>query len=237
MRSWWCVLTKSLWNSRERFSFPQIDTRDGLRHSENSSSSSRKQLVEEPNRPNGFQMRIAVGGGSPIEGESTSINPSSFYLHGLSRAVHISFHSGLHPIKSQFKFFRSRIIDNITKQPTERHYLENCISLKHLLFYRIANTKSILQSHHTAVHPMITITPIMLHESITTSNEALEALNHTPSTSRRNSIRDSPITTAICHESYRLFKQCSTAGEVEGFSCDSAVASYMRCAMNGCYPC
>lgn len=40
-----------------------------------------------------------------------------------------------------------------------------------------------------------------------------------------------------CQESYILFKQCSTAGEVEGFSCGNAVASYMRCAMNGYNPC
>mmetsp|Transcript_6956 Transcript_6956/g.12388 ORF Transcript_6956/g.12388 Transcript_6956/m.12388 type:complete len:88 (-) Transcript_6956:306-569(-) len=39
---------------------------------------------------------------------------------------------------------------------------------------------------------------------------------------------------SACQESYRLFKKCSTARETEGFSCSKAVASYMRCAMNGC---
>lgn len=42
---------------------------------------------------------------------------------------------------------------------------------------------------------------------------------------------------STCEESYRLFKQCSTAGEVEGFSCGTAVASYMKCALNGYNPC
>ena len=50
---------------------------------------------------------------------------------------------------------------------------------------------------------------------------------------RRRSQRPHPELSS-CRESYVLFKRCSMAGSTEGYSCSDAVASYMRCAFDGC---
>eukprot|EP00956_Cyclotella_meneghiniana_P001171 scaffold1327_cov65-Cyclotella_meneghiniana.AAC.10 len=78
------------------------------------------------------------------------------------------------------------------------------------------------------------------HEAITTANDALQSfsfLANSQSITKRDSSNELNNMSTSCRESYRLFKQCSTAGEVEGFSSGNAVASYLRCAMNGCNSC
>eukprot|EP00970_Alexandrium_tamarense_P020874 scaffold15798_cov234-Alexandrium_tamarense.AAC.1 len=62
---------------------------------------------------------------------------------------------------------------------------------------------------------------------IATSRAAHKAFSSLDSNTKHSSFTS-------CQDSYNLFKKCSTSGEVEGFSCGNAVASYMRCALNGC---
>lgn len=37
-----------------------------------------------------------------------------------------------------------------------------------------------------------------------------------------------------CIDSYKLFKRCSTLGDIETVSCGDVVMSYMMCSMNDC---
>ncbi|KAL3791450.1 hypothetical protein HJC23_011506 [Cyclotella cryptica] len=79
---------------------------------------------------------------------------------------------------------------------------------------------------------------MLQHEAISTSTAALEAFSslHREQLSSQRDFSSHDVI-PMCEESYRLFKKCCNFGYVEGFSCGTAVASYMRCAMSGCYPC
>mmetsp|Transcript_7747 Transcript_7747/g.12439 ORF Transcript_7747/g.12439 Transcript_7747/m.12439 type:complete len:107 (-) Transcript_7747:279-599(-) len=73
------------------------------------------------------------------------------------------------------------------------------------------------------------------HVDLNSSERNMEQSSSSPHRSRpRNVSHFAAVGQSSCQESYRLFKLCSRQGETEGFSCSDAVASYMRCALNGC---
>eukprot|EP00579_Thalassiosira_antarctica_P010878 CAMPEP_0201912688 /NCGR_PEP_ID=MMETSP0903-20130614/3285_1 /ASSEMBLY_ACC=CAM_ASM_000552 /TAXON_ID=420261 /ORGANISM="Thalassiosira antarctica, Strain CCMP982" /LENGTH=107 /DNA_ID=CAMNT_0048447695 /DNA_START=52 /DNA_END=375 /DNA_ORIENTATION=- len=74
------------------------------------------------------------------------------------------------------------------------------------------------------------------HDDLDSSERSMERSSSSPHRSRpRNGSQfAAAVGQASCQESYKLFKKCSRQGETEGFSCSDAVATYMRCALNGC---
>mmetsp|Transcript_20588 Transcript_20588/g.37175 ORF Transcript_20588/g.37175 Transcript_20588/m.37175 type:complete len:112 (+) Transcript_20588:111-446(+) len=68
--------------------------------------------------------------------------------------------------------------------------------------------------------------------SHTSQHQYLDANDR--SMNRSQPRRESQLEEVSCQDSYRLFKKCSMARGTEGFSCSDTVASYMRCALNGC---